>query len=241
VAVAGPESKSRLVKRLLLLVFAIAFPLAAAETTAIRWEPFEPAAGSAPLLAELGRLTVPLRRDAPTAGSAELAFVRLRMPGGRGGAPIVYLAGGPGTSGIGVARNPYAIPSLKRLAGIGDVILLDQRGIGASSPIPVCPPKPLPPHARFRPRTESMPRIVDETRACVAEWAAKGVDVRGFTVAESAADVEALRVGLGVPKVNLVAHSYGTHLALATIRAHPSSIERAALIATAGMNGRTRR
>jgi pimeloyl-ACP methyl ester carboxylesterase len=223
-------------KRLLFLLLATALPLAAAETTPIRWEPFEPAAGAAPLQAELGRLTVPLRRDAAAAGNAELAFVRLRMPGGRGGAPIVYLAGGPGTSGVGVARNPYAMPSLKRLAGIGDVILLDQRGIGVSSPKPVCPPKPLAPHARFRPRAESIPRIVDETRACVAEWAAKGVDVRGFTVAESASDVEALRVALAVPKVSLVAHSYGTHLALATIRAHPSSIERAALIATAGMN-----
>ncbi|HVG23095.1 MAG TPA: hypothetical protein VND45_02975, partial [Thermoanaerobaculia bacterium] len=88
----------------------------------INWQPFElPAAAPEQLQAQMGRLTVPLRRDRPNAGAVELAFVRLRAGGT--GAPIVYLAGGPGGSGIGAARNPYALPSLTKLARQADLIL----------------------------------------------------------------------------------------------------------------------
>lgn len=217
-----------------MLTFVFAVALAA--QPAIRWEPFQLPPGSGALQAQLGRLTVPLRRARPEAGSVELAFVRLRSGDGKRGAPIVYLAGGPGGSGIGAARNPYAIGTLARLAESADVILLDQRGIGMSSPRPVCAPKPVEPQARFAAYTEMLPRFVASARACVEEWTAKGVDVGGFTVSESAADLEDLRRALGVPKISLFGHSYGTHLALAAIRAHGASIERAALIGTAGPN-----
>lgn len=220
-----------------MLALAFTFLLAATpETSAIRWEAFELPRGGESVTAQLGRITVPLRRARPGGGSAELAFVRLQTPGAKRAAPIVYLAGGPGGSGIGVARNPYALPSLTRWAQIADVILLDQRGIGKSTPRPVCAPAPVEPQARFASAAETLPRVVEATRACVAEWTAKGVDVAGFTVAESAEDVDDLRKALGAPKLNLIAHSYGTYLALAVIRAHPDSIERAALLATAGPN-----
>jgi len=216
---------------MLALVFA-----AALSTPSIRWEPFALPPGAGALQAQLGKMTVPLRRARPEAGSVELAFVRLQGRGEKRGAPIVYLAGGPGGSGIGVARNPYAMPAMTRLAESADVILLDQRGIGISSPRPVCASKPVEPQARVASSAEMLPRILANTRACVEEWAAKGVDVAGFTVAESAADVDDLRRALGAPKISLLAHSYGTYLALTAIRAYGPTIERAALIATAGPN-----
>jgi pimeloyl-ACP methyl ester carboxylesterase len=211
--------------------------LAAALASPIRWEPFELPRGVSGLQAQMGRLTVPLRRSKPDAGSVELAFVRLQTSTPRTAAPIVYLAGGPGGSGIGAARNPYAAATLARLAKTADVILLDQRGIGMSSPKPVCRVKPLEPQTRLgSTAAEMIERTVAATRDCVAEWAAKGVDVTGFTVAESAADLDDLRKALGVPKLSFIAHSYGTYLALAAIRAYPGTIERAALMATAGPN-----
>ena len=206
----------------------------AAQAPAIRWEPFPLPGGGAGLDAQLGRMTVPLRRAHPERGQVELAFVRLRSGDAKSAAPIVYLAGGPGSSGVNAARNPFALPSLARLAQTADVILLDQRGIGMSSPRPVCAPQPLEPQARFAPAAETMPRILAATRSCVEEWSAKGVDVAGFTVAESAADVDDLRRALGAPRISLLGHSYGTYLALAVIRAHGGTVERAALLATAG-------
>jgi len=215
----------------------LALVLAAAlQTPVIRWEPFELPPGAATLQAQLGKMTVPLRRARPEAGSVELAFVRLQARDGKRGAPIVYLAGGPGGSGIAAARNAYALPTLARLAQSADVILLDQRGIGMSSPRPVCAAKPVDPQARVASTAEMLPRAVANARACVEEWAAKGVDVGGFTVAESAADLDDLRRALGAPKISLLGHSYGTYLALAAIRAYGPTIERAALLATAGPN-----
>jgi pimeloyl-ACP methyl ester carboxylesterase len=216
----------------LVLTLAVSGPAAAAP--AIRWEPFPLLNEAVGLDAQLGRMTVPLRRAHPQSGSVELAFVRLRSGDPKSAAPIVYLAGGPGSSGVNAARNPYALPSLARLAKTADVILLDQRGIGMSSPRPVCAAKPLEPQARFAPFVEMMPRILAATRACVEEWKAKGVDVAGFTVAESAADVDDLRRALGAAKISLLGHSYGTYLALAVIRAYGDTVERAALLGTAG-------
>jgi pimeloyl-ACP methyl ester carboxylesterase len=220
-------------------MLALAFTLllaATPETPAVRWEPFELPGGGGALQAQLGKITVPLRRGHPESGTAELAFVRLQTAGAKKAAPIVYLAGGPGGSGVNAARNAYALPSLTRLAEIADVILLDQRGIGKSTPKVQCAPTPVEPQARFAPAAEMLPRVVAATRACVEEWTAKGVDVAGFTMVESAADVDDLRKALGVPKVSLMAHSYGTSLALAIVRAYPNSIERAALMATSGPN-----
>jgi hypothetical protein len=54
--------------------------------------------------AELGRLVVPENRRDLQAGEIELAFVRFKSTAARPGPPVVYLAGGPGGSGIGTAR-----------------------------------------------------------------------------------------------------------------------------------------
>ena len=202
----------------------------------IRWEPFELPGGSGALRAQLGRLTVPLNRARP-GGSAEIVFVRLQAGEGRPGAPIVYLEGGPGGSGIAIARHPASLAGVARLAEIADVILLDQRGVGMSTPRAVCRPSaPLEIHERLGDRNAILARIEKNTRACVEEWTAKGVDVSGFTNRQSAADLEDLRKALGVPKISLFGFSYGTHLALAAIRDFGRNIERAVLVGTEGPN-----
>lgn len=217
--------------RLIALLFVCTS--AAAE---IRWEPY-PLEGAPPdLRAQLGRLRVPLVRARPGAGNAEIAFVRLQRGDGRPGAPIVYLPGGPGGSGIAAARG-RGLATFAALAELGDVILLDPRGVGLSTPRPVCsPPAPLAPHERFGSAAQVGARFTAAAKACVEEWRAKGVDASGFTNRESAADIEDIRKALGVPKLRLFGFSYGTHLALAVLRGHPTSIERAVLVGTEGPN-----
>lgn len=203
----------------------------------IRWEPFPLSGAPAGLSAQLGRLTLPLVRSKPVAGTIELAFVRLRAEGSAGGAPIVYLEGGPGGSGIGAAQSPPALRAFAVLAKTADIILLDTRGVGRSSPRPVCrAERALEPQERFASIADTVNVYTRAARACVEEWKAKGVDVSGFTNRESAADLEDLRVALGVPKISLFGFSYGTHLALAAIRAHGANIDRAVLIGTEGPN-----
>lgn len=104
----------------------------------LRLEPFrfESAAGDV-VDAELGHLAVPENRSAPTSRTVSLAFVRFPATTPTPGPPIVYLAGGPGGSGIDAAGGPrFAL--FMALRAVGDVIALDQRGTGRSNAIPPC-------------------------------------------------------------------------------------------------------
>jgi pimeloyl-ACP methyl ester carboxylesterase len=199
----------------------------------IRWEPFAVRGLSSGVTAQLGRLTVPLVRGSGSSATADLAVVRLQSAKRPSGAPIVFLAGGPGQS----ATSSAGSPSLARLTEIGDVILLDQRGAGMSTPRAVCPAAaPLEPAQKFATGPARLARAVATVKACAEEWGAKGVDARAFTNRESVADIEDLRKALGAPKVSLFGFSYGTHLGLAMLRDFPNSVERAVFVATAGFS-----
>src|SRR5262245_35048883 len=78
----------------------------------IRWEPYELPAGISGITAQLGRLDVPAIRTPVPSGKIELVFVRLQATKRGTGSPIVYLAGGPGQSGAGAARNDFSLPYL---------------------------------------------------------------------------------------------------------------------------------
>jgi pimeloyl-ACP methyl ester carboxylesterase len=69
---------------------------------------------------------------------------------------------------------------------------------------------------------------------CAAYWRERGADLAGYNALESADDLEALRQALGVPQLVLFGSSYGTQLALATMRRHPDLAARAIL---AGVQG----
>ncbi len=75
----------------------------------LRFEPysFQTADGTR-IACQLGRLLVPERHSSPNGRQIELAFVRINATTTNAGPPIVYLAGGPGGSGIALARGPRA-------------------------------------------------------------------------------------------------------------------------------------
>jgi pimeloyl-ACP methyl ester carboxylesterase len=78
-------------------------------------------------------VTVPLVRSDPAAGTIDLRYVRFPATGADPGSPIVYLAGGPGGSGIDAFRGSRQSFYLS-LREIADVIAFDQRGTGDSEP-----------------------------------------------------------------------------------------------------------
>lgn len=184
--------------------------------------------------AEIGVLEVPRRHNAPQGPRMQLKVVRLRATGGNGrAAPVVYLAGGPGGSGIDTARGPRW-PVFDQVRREADVLLLDQRGAGLSEPPPECPEQ-----TRFKDdqplqRDAALGMIQATTARCVAFWKQAGVDLGAYTTAESAADLDDLRRALGVPKISLWGMSYGTHLALATMRLHGAGLDRVVLMGAEG-------
>jgi pimeloyl-ACP methyl ester carboxylesterase len=184
--------------------------------------------------ADLEKLTVLEDRSKPDGRKIELAFARLKSTAPTPGSPIVYLDGGPGGSGIGLYRIEEYKKLFDALRAAGDVILLSQRGTGFSTPRLSCQSK-----AEIAPdlfaSTQRMTEILaPRAIACAAELRGKGIDLAAYNTDASADDLEDLRKLLGVPKISLFGFSYGTHLGLAALRRHPSSIDRAILAGTEG-------
>jgi len=186
------------------------------------------------IAAELGRLVVPERRDDPDSALIELAFVRLKSTAETPGAPLVFLAGGPGVSGTDGLRWEYLAPWFAALRTVGDVITLDQRGTGLSNPRLDCLERWDLPLDRPGTRDEMVRAGLERSRSAAAFWRERGVDLAGYTTAESADDVDALRQALGAEKINLYGASYGSHLALATIKRHAAHIARAVVALVEG-------
>jgi pimeloyl-ACP methyl ester carboxylesterase len=116
----------------------------------------------------------------------------------------------------------------------GDVIALDQRGVGLSRPNLECPASLDYPLDRPANREEMLRLYRERSRACAGHWRDQGVDLSAYNTNENADDVDALRQALGVEKIRLWSTSYGTHLALAVIRRHEPHVERAILAGAEG-------
>ena len=183
---------------------------------------------------ELGTLLVPENRSNPQSNLIELAFVRFKSTAKNPGPPIVYLAGGPGGSGIGTATGSR-FPLFMALREIADVIAFDQRGTGHSKPNLGCYERMAIPLDAAPSRELVMKELLANARGCAFYWGGlQRVDLAAYNTNESADDLEDLRKALGAPQISLWTISYGTHLAFATMRRHPKSIHRAILAGTEG-------
>lgn len=183
--------------------------------------------------ADMGHITVPEDRSDPKSRTIRLAFVRFPSTAANPGPPIVYLAGGPGGSGIGTAKSER-FHLFMALREVGDVIAFDQRGTGIPEPKLVCEERwsfPLDQPGdwdRWATAAEAA------ARACAEHFRSQGINLAAYNTKESAADVDALRQALGLEKISLWGTSYGTHLSLAVLRYHGEGINRAVLIGVEG-------
>jgi pimeloyl-ACP methyl ester carboxylesterase len=184
--------------------------------------------------AEFGTLLVPENRSNPQSNLIELAFVRFKSTAKNPGPPIVYLAGGPGGSGIFTAKGAR-FPLFMALRDIGDVIAFDQRGTGFSKPNLGCFDRLRLPLDVAPTREAAINGLRENSRSCASYWRdIQRVDLTGYNTNESADDLEDLRKALGANQISLWSISYGTHLAFAAMRRHPQSIHRALLAGTEG-------
>jgi pimeloyl-ACP methyl ester carboxylesterase len=192
-------------------------------------------AGGEEVAAEIGRFSVPENRAKRGGRTIELAFIRFKSTSQNPGAPIVYLAGGPGGSGTGTARGTR-FPLFLAMREFGDVIAFDQRGTGLSEPDLSCPDRYSMPLDRVLPREAREPMVVAAASACAESLRARGHDLSAYNTAESADDIEDLRRALGAEKLTLWGISYGTHLALAAMKRHPESFHRVILAGLEGLH-----
>jgi len=188
-----------------------------------------------------GTVRVPELRTGPVrGGTIDLAVVRIRRAGSQGTSAHILLAGGPGDSGVTLAlttaqRGGAAIFELFGGGPVeGDLIGIDQRGTGKSSPN-------LSTGARYdfpldRAGSEALWRPIVERvhREVAADVTKRGIHLAAYNTRESAADVDDVRRALGYARVTLWGRSYGSHLALETLRQHAAHVERVVLVSPEG-------
>jgi pimeloyl-ACP methyl ester carboxylesterase len=193
-----------------------------------------------------GTLDVPENWNEPDGRRIEIGYAVLKARGSDPQAdPVVFLAGGPGTSPLTRIEGYAAI--FDPLRQERDVVIFDQRGARLSTPLrceeysgiigvdlppevleAAGAPPPIPPsYAADLDAAE----LLDVARAgygpaaegCVAQATAKGADLSQYNTISNANDVVALVKALGYDAYNLYGISYGTRLALEVMRSHPES------------------
>lgn len=189
-----------------------------------------------------GFIEVPENRSQPQSRMIPVQYVRFPATGSAKDSPtkrspIIYLSGGPGGSGIQTARYPgFRYPLFMALRQHGDVIALDQRGTGASKIVAKCQSGQHIPLTEAATDQQLTVLYQSATQVCVKQWTAQGVDVNGYTTVESAHDIDDLRRHLKADKVVLWGISYGSHLAMASLKEIPNSIDKLVIASAEGLN-----
>lgn len=127
--------------------------------------------------------------------------------------PVFFLAGGPGQAST--EAFPAVLAGFTKLSQDRDVVLIDQRGTGASRPLD-CPDE--------EPFKESFREgaFVDSAQRCLRHLSRR--DLKRFGTIRAADDLDHVRKALGYSQINLIGGSYGTRLALVYARRHPESL-----------------
>lgn len=156
-----------------------------------------------------GYVIVPEDRNNPDGAQVQLAVAIVPARSGNPAPdPVIYLEGGPGGAAL------LGIESLMNLPFTEDrdLIVFDQRGTGFSVPSLNCP------------ELEGDEESADGTELCRDRLIEEGVNLDAYNSAASAADVADIQAALGYDQVNLAGVSYGTKLALTTMRDYPDGI-----------------
>jgi pimeloyl-ACP methyl ester carboxylesterase len=183
--------------------------------------------------AESGSFVVPENHSQPQSKTIKLPVVRFKSTSAKPGYPIVYLAGGPGESGIQSAKQDIFSVILV-LRARADVIVFDQRGTGGAEPSLVVPGNFDLPLDSPADSVAGRQRLLTKSKEAAAEIKRRGIDLSAYNTNESADDVNDLRLALGAEKITIWGHSYGSHLGLTVLRRHGEVVHRAIL---SGING----
>jgi pimeloyl-ACP methyl ester carboxylesterase len=176
-----------------------------------------------------GRIEVPLDHDDPDGSQIELA-VAVLWPGrgaetGDAGVadrrrPLLVLGGGPGEV---MVEPTLTEPAAQATYETGrETIVLDQRGVGHSSPVLQCPS--IDEDALQGTADEDLEVVLSAMAACRDDLAADGLDLGAFNHRNNALDVHAVRAALGHETIDLRGTSYGTHVALHAASLDPGRV-----------------
>lgn len=165
-------------------------------------------------------LTVPADRDEPDGATIRLPVAQISGgPDAEGRTPVVVIEGGPGVGSL----DRIDVYAQVAQANGRDVIIWDQRGTGFAEPSLSCDDLPI------EPGTDVPPSPDPTISRCALGARQADIDLADYSTIESEADLEDLRLALGIDRWNLWANSYGTVVAQHALRTHPEGIASALL------------
>ncbi len=179
------------------------------------------------LKVDCGYLTVAEDHAKPDGPTLQLAVARFKSRSPEAASdPVVYLESGPGVSPLRT-RAAYFQVDFGPLLEKRDVILFDQRGTGYSQPALDCPEltqQVIDALDRDVTTAQSTDLLYAALLQCRARLIQSGVNLAVYNTSQSAADLNDLRMALGYSQIDLYGLSYGSRLALTTMRDFPSGI-----------------
>jgi pimeloyl-ACP methyl ester carboxylesterase len=174
-----------------------------------------------------GKLSVFENRQTRTGRKIDLNIVVLPALDQRNKeAPLFDLAGGPGVASTSAAL--FYATDLREYRRHRDVVLVDQRGTGASNPLHCEDGEPH--YLR-----EMYPvKYVEDCRRKLDRVA----DLTQYTTPIAMDDLDDVRAWLGYERINLIGLSYGTRAALVYLRQHPQRVRSMVLMGVAPTNAK---
>lgn len=172
--------------------------------------------------ARCGTIEVPEDRTRPEGRKIALNIMIIPATGPVRLPPLFDLEGGPGlpsTHSAGFYLTDGAAYRDGR-----DVVLVDQRGTGGSNPL-LCPELDAPQRQYAPLYPDALVQACRDRLAAHADLASYGTDA-------AAADLDAVRAALGAERIDVVALSYGTTLALRYATLHPERVRAMVLFGT---------
>lgn len=200
---------------LLLLVWPCSLAAAPAAAPALRTRPCTVRGVRGP--ARCGTLEVWEDREARKGRRIGIHFVVLPASArGRAKEAVAFLSGGPGEAATDAAAPVAA--QLARVRDTRDLLFMDQRGTGASNPLPCKSARPADLQSYL---TEFYTPA--EVELCARRLRARA-DVTRYGTGPAMDDLEELRAALGYERLDLFGASYGTRAALVYLRRHPGHV-----------------
>lgn len=177
---------------------------------------------------ECGRLNVPIDWNDPKSEQTSLGLVRLKASNASARiGPLFFNSGGPGSlPSEFINYTAQGLPLFgDELPQYFDLIGLDPRGMGMSDTVR-CDPALANRRVSFFPKTQAE---WDEMVSYNQDFAASCYNLTGPLFAHVdttsvAKDMEAVRIGLGGEKLNLVGLSYATQIGVAYAELYPKNI-----------------
>ncbi|WP_343954339.1 alpha/beta hydrolase [Nonomuraea longicatena] len=219
----------------LLLTAAAAPAVQAPAAPAITWGACKDLPASKDL--ECGTLTAPLDHTEPDGKTIDLAVLRVKATGDRLGS-VVFNFGGPG--GPAVEALAVAYPGYAELRKRYDLVAIDPRGVGRSSPVTCGTTAELDgffaDDARLGGSAAERAQAVKATKQYIAGCEKNSGDILPHVgTPDVARDLDLLRTALGEDKLDYLGYSYGTMLGSTYATLFPRNVGRMVLDAAADL------